>query len=54
MTVSTVNRQGVYDITAWTLMPESEIDNPTILECELRLPDANYTKRKRILVYSGK
>lgn len=53
VTVNTVNRQGAYDITAWTLMPESEIDNPTVLECELRLPDANYTKRKRILVYSG-
>ncbi|XP_052123520.1 uncharacterized protein LOC113213117 isoform X1 [Frankliniella occidentalis] len=53
VTVSTVSRQGVFDITAWTLMPESEIENPTILECELRLPDANYTKRKRILVYSG-
>ncbi|XP_067012261.2 uncharacterized protein [Anabrus simplex] len=51
--VRTVPRDGVYDITASTLLDESTLESPTIFDCELKIPEANYMVKKSIVYYAG-
>jgi len=52
--VETVPRQGSYDIVARTVMPESDLQTPTVFACELHIPEAQYSVSKSVVCYPGK
>jgi len=52
--VETVPRQGSYDIVASTVMPESDLQTPTVFACELHIPEAQYSVSKSVVYYPGK
>jgi hypothetical protein len=52
--VETVPRQGSYDIVARTVMPESDLQTPTVFACELHIPEAQYSVSKSVVYYPGK
>lgn len=47
------NRDGLYDISATVTLPDVVIDTPTVFECELRIPEANYTVRREYVYIPG-
>ncbi|XP_069682296.1 uncharacterized protein [Periplaneta americana] len=51
--VETVSRQGSYDIVARRVMQDSELTNPTVFACELRIPEANYEVTRSVVYYPG-
>ncbi|GFG38349.1 hypothetical protein Cfor_10370, partial [Coptotermes formosanus] len=49
--VETVPRQGSYDIVASKVMPESDLQTPTVFACELHIPEAEYSVSKSVVYY---
>lgn len=47
------NRDGLYDISATVTLPDIVLDTPTVFECELRIPEANYTVRREYVYIPG-
>jgi hypothetical protein len=52
--VETVSRHGSYDIVASKVMPESDLQAPTVFACELHIPEAQYSVSKSVVYYPGK
>lgn len=46
-------RKGVYDIVATRVLEDVDMQSPTVFDCELRIPDANYLVKKSIVYYPG-
>jgi hypothetical protein len=42
-----------YDISATKVLESREVQTPTMFDCELRIPDANYAVRRSIVYYPG-
>ncbi|XP_021917420.1 uncharacterized protein LOC110828741 isoform X2 [Zootermopsis nevadensis] len=51
--VETLSRQRSYDIVATKLMPDDDLDTPTVFACELRIPEASYEVTKSVVYYPG-
>jgi len=47
-------RNETFDIAASALVLDRDVTGPTVIGCELSLPEANYTKKKSIVYYPGK
>ncbi|GLH12077.1 Uncharacterized protein GBIM_16833 [Gryllus bimaculatus] len=53
VSMRTARRGGVFDITASALLDERTLQSPTVFDCELRIPEANYHAKKSIIYYGG-
>ncbi|XP_067012902.1 uncharacterized protein [Anabrus simplex] len=53
VTVETIARSGMYDILAYKVLDDSDLQAPTFFDCELSIPEANYVVRKSIVYYPG-
>lgn len=51
--VETTARSGEYDIKGRVLLQDSSLDTPTVLLCELRIPDTTYRNYKTVSYYPG-
>lgn len=53
VSVETSMHSGEYDIVANGILQEEELNAKTIVDCELRIPDTSYVKRKTLHYYPG-
>ncbi|XP_063221875.1 uncharacterized protein LOC134530706 [Bacillus rossius redtenbacheri] len=51
--VESVSRGGSYDITAYKVLRDEDLQSPTLFDCELRIPDANYRVSKTVVYRTG-
>jgi hypothetical protein len=42
-----------YDISATKVLESRDVQTPTMFDCELRIPEANYAVRRSIVYYPG-
>jgi hypothetical protein len=42
-----------YDISATKVLDSRDVQTPTMFDCELRIPEANYAVRRSIVYYPG-
>lgn len=49
----TIPRDGVYDAVASVIVNDSDLEDSTKFECELKIPEANYTVRKSVVLTAG-
>ncbi|CAG2054796.1 unnamed protein product [Timema podura] len=52
--VESTSKGGEYDIIAYKVIQDEDLQSPTEFDCELRIPEANYVVRKSIVYYTGK
>jgi hypothetical protein len=43
-----------FDISATKILDDGDVKTPTIFDCELKIPEAQYAVRKSIVYYPGK
>lgn len=48
-----VSFKGAFDITATADLQETVLDHDSSIECEVSLPETNYSNRQRIFYYPG-
>lgn len=49
--VNTTSRDGLFDIVATVTIEDRDLDSPTTFDCELRIPEANYTVKRSSVYY---
>lgn len=49
-----IPRNGLFDAWASVLVNDSDLEDPTNFECELKIPETNYTVKKSVTVTAGK
>nr|CAD7397726.1 unnamed protein product [Timema cristinae] len=52
--VESTSKGGEYDIIAYKVIQDEDLQSSTVFDCELRIPEANYVVRKSIVYYTGK
>jgi hypothetical protein len=50
----TIPRNGVFDAVASVIVNDSDLEDSTNFECELKIPETNYTVKKSVTVTAGK
>jgi hypothetical protein len=50
----TIPRNGLFDAWASVLVNDSDLEDSTNFECELQIPETNYTVKKSVTVTAGK
>lgn len=51
--VEKVSRDGAYDVKASAVIQDLELMAPTIFDCKLWIPEANYSTKKSSVFYPG-
>ncbi|XP_063221887.1 uncharacterized protein LOC134530713 isoform X2 [Bacillus rossius redtenbacheri] len=51
--VHTWLRDGLFGINATKALRDDELQSPTMFDCELHIPDANYVVKKSLVYYPG-
>nr|CAD7259832.1 unnamed protein product [Timema shepardi] len=51
--VESTSKGGEYDIIAYKVIQDEDLQSSTVFDCELRIPEANYVVRKSIVYYTG-
>jgi hypothetical protein len=50
----TFPRNGVFDAVASVIVNDSDLEDSTKFDCELKIPETNYTVRKSVILTPGK
>lgn len=50
----TIPRNGVFDAVASVIVDDSDLEDSTNFECELKIPETNYTVKKMVTLTLGK
>jgi hypothetical protein len=50
----TIPRNGVFDAVASVIVNDSDLEDSTKFECELKIPETNYTVKKTVILTLGK
>jgi hypothetical protein len=50
----TIPRNGVFDAVASVIVNDSDLEDSTKFECELKIPETNYTVKKTVTLTRGK
>jgi hypothetical protein len=45
---------GVFDISASKRLTDSDLESPTIFDCELGIKETEYKRKKSLVYYPGK
>lgn len=53
VTVETMSRNGAYDILATKMFDDTLLPLSTVFECELWIPETNYSTRKSVVYFPG-
>jgi hypothetical protein len=49
----TIPRDGVFDAVASVIVNDSDLEDSTKFECELKIPETNYTVKKSVILTPG-
>ena len=52
--IEIIPRDGVFDAWASLIVNDSDLEDSTNFECELKIPETNYTVMKSVIVTVGK
>ena len=50
----TIPRNRLFDVWASVIVNDSDLEDSTNFDCELKIPEANYTAMKSVIVTAGK
>ncbi|XP_065219906.1 uncharacterized protein LOC135845344 [Planococcus citri] len=51
--ISSAERTNAYDVTAYVLIPDTDLSSPTTFDCDLQIPNTPYSNKKTMQYYPG-